>query len=52
MKRHTMRTIKSHKHELYTVEQKKKTLTVYDNKRFILCDGISSLPYNHYKLKC
>ena len=48
---HKMRTIKSHKHQLYTVEQTKKSLSVYDNKRYILCDGITSLPYNHYSIK-
>ena len=48
---HKMRTIKSIKHQLYTVEQTKKSLTVYDNKRYILNDGITSLPYNHYLIK-
>ena len=47
---HKMRTIKSYKHQLYTVEQKKKSLSVYDNKRYILADGITTLPYNHYKI--
>ena len=48
---HKMRTIKSNKHQLYTVEIKKTSLTVYDNKRYILGDGISSVPYNHYSIK-
>ena len=48
---HTMRTIKSYAHQLYTVEQKKKSLSVYDNKRYILNDGISSVPHGHYSIK-
>ena len=47
---HKMRTIKSCKHQLYTVEQTKKSLSVYENKRYILADGITTLPYNHYKI--
>ena len=48
---HKMMTIKSYKHQLYTVEQKKKTLTCYCNKRYLLNDGITSVPYGHYSIK-
>ncbi len=36
-------------HTIYTVEQKKVTLTALDDKRFILDDGIHSLAYGHYR---
>ena len=49
-KTHTIRTIKSIKHQLYTVEQVKKRLTAYDNKRYILNDGVTSIPYGYIKI--
>ena len=47
---HTMNSIRSQKHILYTLKQNKTTLSAYDDKRYILQDGITTLPYGHYKI--
>ncbi|CAI6369969.1 unnamed protein product [Macrosiphum euphorbiae] len=39
------------KHDIFTVEQNKKALSVYDDKRFILENGIDTLAWGHYKTK-
>ena len=41
---HTMLTIRSFKHQHYTIKQNKVSLSPYDNKRYLLNDGASSLP--------
>ena len=46
-----MNMIRSEKHKLYTVTQNKTSLSAYDDKRYILDDGISTLPYGHYSLR-
>jgi hypothetical protein len=38
-------------HDIYTVEQNKKALSAYDDKRFILEDGINTLAWRHYKIE-
>ena len=45
--RHNMREIKSQHHELYTYESNKTSLPDFDDKRYILDDGINTLPYGH-----
>ena len=45
--RHKMRGIKSKKHELFTYESNKRSLCDFDDKRYILDDGINTLPYGH-----
>ena len=45
--RHKMRGIKSKKHQLVTYESNKTSLSVFDDKRYILFDGINTLPYGH-----
>ena len=45
---HPMNTIRSEKHKLYTMTQNKTTLSTYEDKRYILDDGINMLPYGHY----
>ena len=45
--RHKMRGIKSKKHELVTYEINKISLSDFDDKRYILSDGINTLPYGH-----
>ena len=45
-----MTTIQSSKHELFTVNQSKLSLSPYDDKRYLLADGISSYAYGHYKI--
>ena len=45
------RTITSKKHEIYTVQSRKKAICSYDDKRFILQGNVVSLPFGHYALK-
>jgi hypothetical protein len=42
--------IRSKSHKLSTIELNKVALSAFDNKRFILSDGISTVPYGHYKI--
>ena len=46
----TMKMIRSSKHQLYTIEMNKVSLSAYDDKRYILNDGISSYAYGHYRI--
>ena len=39
----------SERHNLNTVRANKIALSAYDDKRYILSDGISTLPYGHYR---
>lgn len=41
--------IRSEKHQLYTYSLNKVGLSCYDDKRYLLEDGITSLSYGHYK---
>ena len=45
--RYKMRGIKSKKHELVTCESNKRSLSDFDDKCYILSDGINTLPYGH-----
>ena len=38
-------------HELFVSEANKIGLNPFDDKRYILEDGISTLAYGHYKLR-
>ena len=49
--RHKMRTIRSVKHKLQSFEINKISLSCFDDKRYILNDGINSYAYGHYKIK-
>ena len=42
-----MRGIKSKNHELVTYESNKRSLCNFDNKHYIISDGINTLPYGH-----
>ena len=46
----SMNQIRSKHHELYTVELYKKVLSHSDDKRYLLEDGVTSLPWGHYKI--
>ena len=46
-----MNTIRSYKHQLYTEGINKKAFGAFDDKRYILENGINSLPYG-YKYSC
>jgi hypothetical protein len=43
-----MKVIRSNKHQMYTMEMNKVSLSAYDDKRWIKDDGISSYAYGHY----
>ena len=45
--RHTMREIKSKNHNLGTYETNKRSLSYFDDKRYILKNGINTLAYGH-----
>ena len=45
--RHNMKVIKSNEHKIYTSCIDKTSLSAFDDKRYILSDGIHSLPYGH-----
>ena len=49
--RHKMNTIRSDHHVLSSYQINKTSLSCYDDKRYILDDGISSLAYGHYRKK-
>lgn len=44
------RTIRSFNHNLYSIAVSKRGLSSFDDKKFILNDGISTLSYGHYKI--
>ena len=48
--RHSMRTIRSKGHQLGAYEINKVSLSCFDDKRYLLDDGITSLSYGHYKI--
>ena len=45
--RHKLRRIKSENHNPITYESNKTSTSCFDDKRYILNDGISTLPYGH-----
>ena len=45
--RHDMRGIKSKYHNISTYEKKYISLSAFDDKQYILDDGINTLPYGH-----
>ena len=45
--RHTMKGIKSKNHKLRTYESNKKSLSFFDDKRYIFKNGINTLAYGH-----
>ena len=47
---HQMKTIRSQNHELGSYEINKVSLSCFDDKRYILEDGITSYAYGHYKI--
>ena len=48
---HTMKTIRSSKHQLGSYEINKVSLSCFDDKRYIANDGINSFAYGHYAIQ-
>ena len=48
---HTMKTIRSQNHQIGSYEINKVSLSCFDDKRYILEDGISSYAYGHFAAK-
>ena len=48
---HKMKTIRSQKHQLGSYEINKVSLSCFDDKRYILDNGIESYAYGHYLIK-
>ena len=42
-------TFRSHLHTIHTVKIKKECLSAYDDKRYILDDGVNTLAYGHFR---
>ena len=48
---HTMKTIRSSNHQLGSYEINKVSLSCFDDKRYILENGVTSHAYGHYAIK-
>ena len=48
---HEMKTIRSQRHQLGSYEINKVSLSCFDDKRYILENGIKSYAYGHYLIK-
>ena len=46
----SMKMIRSFDYDIYTVNVIKVSLSAYDDKRFILKDGVSSYAYGHFRI--
>jgi hypothetical protein len=47
---HKTRSLRSNKHEMYLQEVTKSSLSPFDDKRYILNDGISTIPFGYSEL--
>ena len=47
---HTMKTIRSHNHQLGSYEINKVSLSCFDDKRYIHNNGVTSYAYGHHKI--
>ena len=48
--KHEMNFIRSHRHELFSITVNKTSLSPYDDKRYVMEDGIHTLAHGHYKI--
>jgi hypothetical protein len=48
---HQQLNFKSVQHQIHTIKSVKNSLSAFDSKRFILPDGINTLPYGHKDIK-
>ena len=44
-------SIRSFKHVLFTIKVSKKGLSAFDDKKYVMQDGVNCLSYGHYKIK-
>ena len=51
VKTHKYQAIRSFHNQMFTVEGEKRGLSAFDDKFYILDDGISTLPYGHFRIK-
>ena len=51
IRKHKVKTIRSNYHEVSSYEINKISISCYDDKRYILDDGITSYAYGNYKAK-
>jgi hypothetical protein len=49
--RHLMHSFRSENHQIYSVEENKISLSAFDDKRYLLDDGITSYAYGHNKIR-
>jgi hypothetical protein len=49
-RRHSMVRFQSRAHEIFTVDQRKISLSCFDDKRWIERDGIKTLSYGHWRI--
>ena len=48
----TVQSVRSYSHRIYSTVSKKSSLNEFDDKRYLLCDNITTLPFGHYKCSC
>ncbi|XP_028415651.1 uncharacterized protein LOC114544475 [Dendronephthya gigantea] len=46
----SMNQIRSERHEIYSIKLNKIGLSPYDDKRYIINDGVNTLAYGHYQI--
>ena len=51
LKKHNFCAIRSIKHTIYSTKERKTGLSPWDDKRFVLADGIKTLAFGHYSTK-
>ena len=47
----SMKLFRTDRHNIYTVQMTKTTLSAYDDKRYILDDGIHTLAHGHWRIQ-
>ena len=45
-----MINIRAYRHQCYTIKETKLALNNFDDKRYILPDGVTTLAHGHYKI--
>ncbi len=50
--KHSFNTLRSDKHNMFLSNVEKCSLSPFDDKRYILSNGINTLPYGYSELPC